>query len=390
MYNNEFKDQRVVTIFSILIIISFFILGSGQFLEAKADSSEPIMFAVAGPMTGSASEWGEGMREGAEIAAEEINQAGGVLGRELELIFEDDKGEPREAVVVAQKIVSNPNIVGLIGHFFSSCTFAAGPIYQRNCLPVVASASTHPDIPKIGDYIFRSDPDNAGQAAKIIDFCVEVLGKKNFAILYPGDDYGLGMYAPASKRVQELGMNLVYHATHKTAGELDFTALLTSIRSAGADVLVLASYYTQAAQIVRQMRLIGLDVPVVGANSIYQPAFIEIGGAATEGTYASTWFHSELKRPETKHYVEAYEARFNKAPNIMSPFVYDAVMVLARAVERAGTTDGEAIRDEIAKTDWAGGVIGPVTFDEDGGRDVKNLKVLFVQVADGVWKLFNY
>lgn len=389
MYNNKFKGQKVVTILSILIIISSFILGSGQFLEAKAYSSEPIIFALVGPMTGPSSEWGEAMRDGATIAVEEINQAGGVLGRKLEFIIEDDKGEPREAVTVAQKIVNNPNVVGVVGNFFSSCTFAAGPIYQQEGVPTLATAATHPDIPKIGDYIFRANPRNTAQGAGIIDFCLEVLGKKNIAILYPADDYGRGMFVSASERAKERGVNVVYQASHKTAGELDFTALLTSVRSAGADVLVLASFYTQAAQIVRQMKLVGFDVPVVGADSLYQPGFIEIGGASAEGVYVATWFHPEGPLPETKLYVETYKARFNKTVNISSPFIYDAVKILAGAIERAGTTDGEAVRDEIAKTDYMGPT-GPVTFNEYGGRNIKDLKGLFVQVVDGKFKLLDY
>lgn len=388
MYINKFKSQKVVTILSILIITSFFILISSQFSGVEATSLEPIIFVVVGPMTGPSSEWGESMREGAEIAIEEINQAGGVLGRKIELIIEDDKGEPREAVAVAHKIVANPNLVAIIGHFFTSCTFAAGPIYQREGIPTLAIASTHPDVPLIGEYIFRPNVTNIHQSIGVIDYCVEVLGKENIAILYPEDDYGRGIFVVASERVKEQGVNIVYQASHRPAGDLDFTALLTSARRTNPDVLALASFYTQAAQIVRQMKLVGLDVPVVTTDGSYQPGFLEIGGAAAEGVYVATWFHPEGPLPETKRYVETYEAHFNKPADTWSPFAYDAAMILAKAIERAGTLDGESIREEIAKTDYVGPT-GRIIFDEDGAPDVKYKKLLFVQVVDGKFKLLD-
>ena len=391
MYNTQSKDQKVVTILSILIITSFLVLCNGQFLEVEAYSSEePIIIAIAGPMTGPYAEFGLAMREGVEIAVEEVNEAGGILGRKVKFLVNDDHSEPREALAVAQKVVSNPKIVGMVGHFFSSCTFAAGPIYQEKGLPTVVVGASHPDIPEIGDYIFQAYPNSTAQGILILDLCLKELGKKNLSILYSSDDYGLGLFEPTSERAKEIGMNLVYSSKFKASGDMDFTPLLTNVSNSGADVLFLIGTYTPMAQMVRQMDLIGLDLPVVCTDGAYQKEFIEIAGeSAEEDVYIATWFHPEQKQEAAKHFIEAYTDRFNKAPNMESPLCYEGALVLLNAIERAGTTNGKAIRDEITKTDFMGPT-GHITLNEKGGRSMEDMKGLFLQVIDGEFRIFNY
>ncbi len=244
-------------------------------------------------------------------------------------------------------------------------------------------------MPKIGDYIFRPNPTNTHQGVGVVGFCIEKLGAKRLAILYPEDDYGLGIFEVARATAEERGAEVVYSASHPPTGEVDFTALLTSAKGANPDVLVLFSFYTQAAQIVRQKELVGLDVPVVGADGLLQPGFLEIAGEHAEGTYVATWFHPDSDLPETVRYVDAYESRFNKEADTWSPFAYDAVMVLAQAIERAGTTDHQAVRDELAKTDGYVGPTGVITFDEHGAPDVTVKKLLFVQVTGGTFSLID-
>jgi len=385
------KKIRFVLILFFSMIVSFFILYNGQFLEVEAYSSdEPIILAIAGPMTGPYAEYGQAMKEGVEVAVEEINEAGGILGRKVEFIINDDHGEPREALAIAQKVISNPKIVGMIGHFFSSCTFAAGPIYQEKGLPTVVVGASNPDIPEIGNYIFQAYPNSTDQGILMLDFCLKELGKKNLSILYSSDDYGVGLFEPTSERAREIGMNLVYTSKYKASGDLDFTPLLTNVRESGADVLVLIGTYTPMAQMIRQMDLIGIDLPVVCTDGAYQYSFIDIAGeSAEEDVYIATWFHPEQKQEAAKNFIEAYTARFNKASNMESPLCYEGAKVLMNAIERAGSINGKAIRDEIYKTDFMGPT-GRITLNEKGGRSMEDMKGLFLQVIDGEFKIYDY
>ncbi|MQY69718.1 MAG: ABC transporter substrate-binding protein [Firmicutes bacterium] len=376
------RSKSLVLILSLLLMLVFMtVCGTAE--------AEEIQIVVVGPMTGGSAEWGESMREGTQMAVDEINNAGGVLGRRLVFKVEDDQGNPNQAVSLANKIITEPNVTAIIGHFFTSCTMAAGPIYQREGIPIIAIASTHPDVPKIGDFIFRVNPTNTHQGSGVINFAVERLGFKRLAILYVEDDYGRGIFEVAQKTANDLGIDVVYSASHPASGEVDFTALLTRAKAGNPDALMLFNYYTQAAQIVRQMDLVGFEVPVLGSDGLLQPGFLKIGGQYAEGTYIATWFHPESDFPETVQYVKAYEARFNKASDTWSPFAYDAVMVLAEAIERASTTDHNAVRDEMARTDGYVGPTGVITFDEDGAPDVTFKKLLFVQVKDGKFELIK-
>lgn len=380
--------SRLLRSKSLVLVLSLLLMPVFIAVCGAAEAGE-IQIVVVGPMTGGSAEYGESMREGVQMAVDEINNAGGVLGRRLVFKVEDDQGNPNQAVSIANKIITEPNVTAIIGSFFTSCTMAAGPIYQREGIPTIAIASTHPDVPKIGDFIFRINPTNTHQGSGIINFAVERLGFKRLAILYVEDDYGRGIFEVAQEAANNHGIDVVYSASFPVSGEVDFTALLTSAKGANPDALVLFTFYTHAAQIVRQMALVGFEVPVAGADGLTQPGFLEVGGQYAEGTYIATWFHPESDFPETMQYVKAYKARFNKAPDSWSTFTYDAVMVLAEAIERAGTTDHNAVRDEIARTDGYVGPTGVTTFDEDGAPDVTLKKLLFIQVKDGKFELIK-
>lgn len=310
------------------------------------------------------------------------------LNAEIErlVVYEDDKGDPKEAVNVAQKLATDDSLVAVIGHYFTSCTMAASPVYQKAGIPEIAIASTHPDATEAGEYIFRINVTNTHQGAGIAKYLAEQ-GKKKIAILYVIDDYGKGISQITEDTVAELGGEVVYTGTVAPSGEQDFTVLLTNVKDSGADALVLLVFYAAGAQIAVQAKALSLDIPIICSDAVYAPDFITVGGEAAEGVYVATWFHPDSPDPGTKKYIEDFKAKYNKVADTWSPYAYDAVKVLAEAIKRAGKVDRSAIRDEIAATKGFQGAVGNTTFSADRVPDVAEKTLLMTVVKDGKFVL---
>lgn len=355
-------------------------------LAACKGNEGDIKIALCAPMTGSSAQWGEALKDGVQMAVDEINASGGLLGKKVTVVYEDDKGDPKEAVNVAQKLATDDSVVAVIGHYFTSCTMAASPIYQKAGIPEIAIASTHPDATKAGDYIFRINVTNTHQGAGIAKYLAEQ-GKKKIAILYVNDDYGKGISQITSDTVKELGGEVVYIGTVAPSGEQDFTVLLTNVKNSGADALVLLVFYAAGAQICVQAKELSLDIPIVCSDAVYSPDFITLGGDAVEGVNVATWFHPDSPDPGTRKYIEDFKAKYNRDADTWSPYAYDAVKLLAEAITRAGKVDRSAIRDEIAATKGFQGAVGVTTFNDERVPDVADKKLLMTVVRDGEFVL---
>jgi branched-chain amino acid transport system substrate-binding protein len=358
------------------------------FSQSVSGAATPIKIALVAPMTGNAAQWGESLKEGVDLAVEELNNSGGVLGRPLEVVISDHRGNPNEAVAVAQKLITDKDIVATVGHFFTSTTLAAAPVFQRAGVPMVAVAATDPRVPKAGDYIFRVNVTNTLQGSGVIEWLVRNQKAKRLAILFVNDDYGRGITEVAKDPATKLGAQVVYEASIQPGGEQDFTVLLTSARAAKPDALVLFAFYSAGAQIITQAKRLGLNMTIAGSDGLYSPDLINLASAASEGVYVATWFHPDSDDPQTRQFVEKYTKRWKHTPDTWAPYAYDAVRVLAEAIKRAGNTDKVAIRDQLAVTKDFKGATGVITFKERA-PDPAAKKLLFVVVQGGNFKLLK-
>lgn len=369
----------VISIMIMAVILSAIITGCSS-TENGGKNADTIKIGVASPYTGDYAQFGDYTKDGVELAVEEINKAGGVLGKPIEIVYGDDKGDSKEAVSVAQKFSSDKNIVGIVGHFFSGATLAAGPIYQQNKIPAIAVASTNPEVANIGDYVFRINVGDNYQGSQLAEL-LKAQGYNKVSVIYDNSDYGKGVSDVFSNKFKEIGGEVLLNETYLGGQDKDFSLILTKIKNSDSEVIVLVSYYTEASLIIQQARNIGIDVPFYASDSLYTDDFIKLAGDAAEGTHVVCYFHESDPSEAAQEFVKKFEAKYNKKVDSWSPYAYDAMHVMADAINRAGSTDGTAIRDAIAATADFQGATGVTNFQ--GAREPVGKDLVILVVKDG-------
>jgi branched-chain amino acid transport system substrate-binding protein len=337
--------------------------GAALSRAALAQSSEPIMLGVSGPLTGPNAQYGAQWKQGFGLALDEIHAAGGINGRKLAYTFEDSQSDPRQSVAIAQKFVSDPKIVMELGDFSSTASMAASPIYQRAGLVQFGFTNSHPDFTKGGDFMWSTSVSQADEQPLLARYAVSHLGLKKLAILHLNTDWGRTSSDYFAKAAKEFGAEVVVTEGY-IPDERDFRSTLVRVRDANPDGLILISYYSDGALIARQARQVGLKQTICAASSVYSPKFLELGGEAVENVHLGTRYFPEDPRPEVSKFVAGFKAKYNgQEPDAFNAYSYDAMNVAA-AVLRIGGTDRRAIRDAFAKVhDVPTVIFGPATFD---------------------------
>jgi branched-chain amino acid transport system substrate-binding protein len=352
-------DRRTLVKGSLAVML----LGTATSRAAFADSSEPIVLGVSGPLTGPNAQYGAQWKQGFDLALDEIQTGGGIKGRKLTYQFEDSQSDPRQSVAIAQKFVSDPKIVMELGDFSSPASMAASPIYQRGGLVQFGFTNSHPDFTKGGDFMWSTSVSQADEQPLLAHYAVRHLGLKKLAVLHQNTDWGRTSRDYFVKAAKEDGAEVVVTEGY-IADERDFRSTLVRVRDANPDGLVLISYYSDGALIARQARQVGLTQMICAASSVYSPKFLELGGDAVEGVHIGTRYFPEDPRPEVQKFIKSFKAKYNGVePDAFNAYSYDAMNVAA-AVLRIGGTDRKAIRDAFLKVkDVPSVIFGSVTFD---------------------------
>lgn len=278
--------------------------------QAKGDS---IQIAVAAPMTGDNSEYGIGFYNAAMQKAKEWNDNGGVLGRQIEIVRYDDKNTAEEATTIAQKIVSDKKVAGVIGHFSSGVCMTAAPLYQENKIIEISPSASHPEYSLIGDYIFRNNTVISKEAAASVDIAVNDLGKKNIGIISIMTDWGTN----TSKIIKELvekegnGAKVVAHE-EIMEGSDDYSLAITKLNEAGADVVICCGMYNLVAPVAKQYKQINPDIAIVGFSNAYSQQLIDLGGSAVEGVCFPVIFFSESDDENVMKFVDEYTKAYGQ------------------------------------------------------------------------------
>lgn len=363
------------------LALSFFGVAS-----AAPAAGEPVFFGVSDPLTGPNAQYGAQWKAGFDLALDEINANGGINGRPLQYVFEDSQSDPRQAVGIAQKFVDDKRILIELGDFSSPASMAASPIYQRAGLVQLGFTNSHPDFTKGGDFIWSPSVSQADAQPLLADLAVKQ-GFRHIAVLFQNTDWGRASKDVFVKAAAARGAQVVaaegYQPTDK-----DFRATLLRARDAKPDALVLISYYSDGAQIARQARASGIDLPIVAASSVYSPKFMELGGDAVNGVTTNTSFFPDDPSPEVQHFVRAFKAKYNRQPDAFNAFAYDATIIAAYAL-RTGGLDRRGVRDALPKLhDVPSVVFGKANFDPTTRR-VIGVKSVNLVVQNGQWTLLG-
>lgn len=348
----------------------------------ESSASVDIPVGEFASLTGATASFGQSSHKGTQMAIDEINAAGGVLGKKLRLITEDDQSRPGEAATVVRKMISRDHIVALLGEVASSRSLEAAPICQQAGIPMISPASTNPKVTEVGDNIFRVCFIDPFQGTVLSKFALSK-GWKRVAILTDvKQDYSVGLSQFFKNHISANGGEVVSEQSY-SSGDKDFKAQLTAIKGTQPDAVLASGYYTEAGLIALQARELQIAAPLLGGDGWDSPSLVEVGGKAIEGSFFSNHFSVEDPSPLIQEFLKKYRGKFNSEPDAMAALGYDSAMILADAIKRAGTTEGPKLKDAIAQTKDYAAVTGKITLN--ASRNADKSAVMLV-VKDGQFR----
>lgn len=348
-------------------------------------SGDTIKVGVYGDLTGQTSSFGQSTKNGIELAVEEINAAGGVNGKKIQLIVEDDQGRPEQAKTVVSKLINQDKVQAVLGEVASTNSLAAAPVAQEAKIPMITPSSTNPKVTEVGDYISRVCFIDPFQGSVMAKFAANTLKAKSAAIL--GDvnsDYSKGLTQFFEEEFTKLGGKVVAKEAY-TQTDPDFKGQLTKIRNLNPDIIYIPGYYGQVGIIAKQARELDMNMPLLGGDGWDSPELWKLGGASLKNTYISNHYSAQNPSPEIQNFVKAFKAKFNVEPDSLAALAYDAAKVLADAIKRAGGTDPAKLKDAINSTKDYAGVTGKISLDP-GRNAVKPAVVLELDPAAAAFK----
>jgi branched-chain amino acid transport system substrate-binding protein len=362
--SKQLTIRRALLALLVLVALSFASSCERSPQEGPADTST-IKIGYFGDLSGPTFNFGESAKNGVLLAAAEINQSGGINGRRIDVVIEDDQGSPERAATVVNKLVHLDNVVALIAGGASGSSLAAGPNAQAAKVPMISPSSTNPAVTQIGDYIFRACFMDAFQGEVMARFAVKSLNAKKAAIMLDyNSPYSRGLTEFFELSFTKLGGQVVSKQSY-TQGDADFRGQLSELKATEPDVIYLPGYYGDIAIIAKQARQLGLTQPLLGGDGWDAPELWSLAGDSINGSYISNHYSVEDPSPAIQKFVQDYKLQSgNLLPDAHAALAYDAMRFLVEAIQRAGT-DGPKLRDALAATKNFPGITGVISMDKD-------------------------
>jgi branched-chain amino acid transport system substrate-binding protein len=348
--------QKVRTVLGTLIALA----AIAAFLAAPVAAQETIKIGFFAPITGPVAADGASAKQSVELALKEVNAAGGIMGKKVELIVYDDRLNPQEAVAIANKLIEKDQVVGVVSGSYSGPTRVTAPIYAKAGVPMVAGYAVHPDVTKAGNSNFRNGFLGEVEGGAAGEYAVKVLKSKKPAILSMDNDFGREISAGFAKRAEKLGAKPILQQMYKYPGEKDFRPFLTRIKEAKPDLIFAAGYYDVAALMTLQAKELGLKTQILAEEGFDSPKFIELAKGTAEGVIIATNLDRDDPRPVVQNYLKNYKQAYNIDPDMVGASSFDAFMILANAIGRAGTTNRQDVIRALLDTKDYNGLTGKI------------------------------
>lgn len=368
--------KKTLALLTIFILVLSALAGCAKG-DTVAEATE-LYIASANPMTGDSAQFGDMKVKAIELALDKVNAAGGIDGKQVKLLVGDDTGNPKEAPNVAQKFAGDDRVLAIIGHWNSSCTLAARGIYEAAGIPVITDSVNKAITDGSTPHIFRISLTDTDQAYRLAEYAYNEMGKRNVAIMFTANDFGVGLKEDFSTKFAELGGNVVATETYFEGQSKDFSPQLTNVKSKNPDLLFVAGYYVETALIAQQAKDSGFDIDMLGTEGISSEELVKLGGAAVEGIKFTGFFHPDVEFPGTKEFTAEFIAKYDKEPDTYAALAYDSALVLLEAMRTKGT-DRASITAYLDEVQAFPGVAGPITFENNAvTRDI-----IILTVKDG-------
>ncbi len=354
---------------------------------APLRAQDVVRIGFASPLTGGQASYGKDNQNGAQLAIDELNAQRPTIGGrtvKFELIAEDDQADPKMGPLIAQKLV-DARVAGVVGHFNSGVTIPASKVYSDAGIPQL-SVSTNVKYTMQGyKTAFRLMADDGKQGKALGEYAVKTLKFKRLAVIDDATAYGQGLAEEFVQAVKAAGGEVVRHE-HTNDKAVDFAPLLTAIKAQSPDAIFFGGYDQQAGPMVRQMKTLGMDVKLMGGETMNSAKFIELAGPAAEGQIASTPGAALESRPAGKAFADKYKARYNQDIGLYAPYFYDGVMLIAAAMKAANSTDPAKYLPALAKIKYAG-ITADIEFDGKG--DLTNGLLTIFEVKNAKWQVVS-
>jgi branched-chain amino acid transport system substrate-binding protein len=348
--------------------------------QPAGSGGDKVRIGVFMSLTGSTANFGISSVNGIKMAADEVNAAGGINGKQIELLVQDDRSDASEAATIVTKFVTQDQVHAILGEVASSRSIAAAPIAQNAKIPMLTPSSTNPEVTKKGDFIFRSCFIDPVQGAAIAQFAARTLNAKRAALMVDRkNDYSTGLEKVINETFTRMGGQIVATQSYQE-GDQDFNAQLTSLKGANPEVIFVPGYYNDVGLIAKQARDKGITVPLVGGDGWDSAQLYAIGGTALNGSFFTNHYSPFDTDPKVQKFVSGYKSRYNTTPDALAATAYDAALIMFDAIKRANSLDGTAIRDALAATKEFPGVTGNVTFNSQ--RDAVK-PIIMIEIKDG-------
>ena len=354
------KSHKFISTMLVLAVTTLSLSGCSK------KESNTIKIGGVFPLTGDIPALGAAMENGAKLAIAELNEKGGVLGKQLELISEDDQNQASVAPNAITKLIEQDEVVGVVGTYASSCSIPMATVAKDKKIPMISIGSTNEKVTlEGGGYVFRACFIDPLQGKVGAQFALTKLNAKKAAMLYDvSQDYCVGIAEQFKLNFEEGGGEVVYDKTYNK-GDSDFKAFITEIAELGVDVLYLPDNYSTVGLIAKQARDYGITCAILGSDSWSDPGLVTVGGAAVEGCYFTDHVSLTTDNEKVQDFVKRYVEKFNSEPSGFSVLAYEAVLLMANGIENAGNTDSKAIVKALKETDMDG-LTTHYTFDENG------------------------
>ncbi len=364
--------KRIWSVLFVLVLTLSLVLAACQQTPAEPQT---IQIGLQAPLTGDFAAEGQWAKQSVEVAQELINKKGGVLGKQVEIVVADDASNPKDSALAAQKLISQ-GLKEVIASYGSSVTAPAADLYDANKVVSVGYGCTavRLTMEKQRPYFFRTAGRDDTQSEFFAKFAVEVLGAKRIAIMHDNQDYGRGVAEDAKKFLQpylDAGQAELVYYDAITPGESDYSAVVSQIKEINPDVWFFTAYYPEAALLLKQARQAGYTGLFVGNNSVPTPEFEKIAGVdVIKGSiHLNEPMPQFLTYPASIEFMDAYKAKFNEMPgSIWAVYAADALNALVAAIQKAGSTDPDAVAQVMRTMTDVQGITGPLMFTERGDR----------------------
>jgi len=391
--------KKFISLLLLIILVLSLFTGCSKKVEATAEmkdtpakaDSDVIKIGVYQPLTGENSGGGLQELDGIKYANKMYPE---VLGKKIELVIVDDKTDKSEAATAASRLIEKDKVVAIIGSYGSGCSIAAGDIIKKSQIPAITGTCTNPMVTLGNDFYFRACFLDPFQGKVMANYAIQNGAKNAAVIMQNGDDYSVGLGNFFMNSFKELtgDEDSIVDKSEFQTNDTDFNGILTNIKAKNPDVIFAPSSATTAPLIIKQARALGITCPIMGGDTWENPAVIEVAGADSEGIVLSTFFdENDLSTEEAKKFVEGYkkEVKDGIIPSA-GALGYDSYIIMRNAIERAGSTDGIAIRNALAATKDFEGVTGIFNFDKNGDanknsaviKTVKNGQFIFLKKVE--------